>query len=90
MSDQLQIDTSGVHWRDSAREAKFFIIDAKASFPVILFLVHIRIWTLVIALLFMTFFTVLNHFGYSVHVFFRIFKGMISGSRKITIPWWTN
>jgi intracellular multiplication protein IcmT len=82
--------TEGSHWRDSARPAKFFFIDARASFPVILFLVHIRLWTFIVAMIMMLFFTVLNHFGYGVGVFFRIFKCVLSGSRKMAIPWWVN
>jgi intracellular multiplication protein IcmT len=80
----------GAHWRDSARPARFFFIDAKAAFPAIVFLIHIRMWTFIIAMIVMTFFTVLNRYGYSVDVFFRIFKSILAGPRKMAIPWWTN
>jgi len=80
--------SAGTHWRDSARPAKFFIIDAKAAFPVLLFLLHIRMWTFIIAVLATLFFTMINRFGYSVEVFLRHFRGFISGSRKMSIPWW--
>ena len=82
--------TENAHWRDSARTAKFFFIDAKAAFPIFLFLMHIRLWTFILAVIFMLFFTLLNRFGYSIEVFLRIFRGFLSGPRKVAIPWWTN
>lgn len=85
-----QEPTLNAHWRDSARPARFFFIDAKAAFPFFLFLIHIKIWTLVAAVIAMSFFTLINKFGYSVEVFLRIFRTYIAGSRKMAIPWWQN
>lgn len=82
--------TSDAHWRDSARTAKFFFVDAKAAFPLFMFLMHIKLWTFILALIFMTFFTVLNRFGYTIEVFLRIFRSMLAGQRKTAIPWWSN
>lgn len=82
--------SQNAHWRDSARPARFFIVDAKAAFPIFLFLVHIAVWTLVVAVIAMLFFTTINRFGYSVEVFLRIFRGFFAGKRKTAIPWWMN
>ncbi len=76
------------HWRDSARPVKFFIWDGKTAFPLLLFLIHMSWLTLGIVVGSITFFTILNYFGYSIDVFFRVFRNMISGPRKATIPWW--
>lgn len=80
--------SSNAHWRDSARAARFFIIDAKAAFPIFLFLLHIRLWTFVLAVIVTFFFTLLNRFGYSVEVFLRIGRSFLAGPRKIAVPWW--
>ena len=80
--------SSNAHWRDSARSARFFIIDAQAAFPVVLFLLHIRLWTFIIAIAATFFFTILNRFGYSVIVFLRFTRTFFAGSRKMAIPWW--
>jgi intracellular multiplication protein IcmT len=80
--------SAGAHWRDSARAARFFIIDAKAAFPVMLFLLHIRWWTFIIAMIATFFFTILNRFGYSVEVFLRFTRAFFAGKRKMAIPWW--
>jgi intracellular multiplication protein IcmT len=80
--------SQNAHWRDSARAARFFIIDAKAAFPIFLFLLHIRIWTFVLAVAVTFFFTFLNRFGYSIAVFLRITRAFFAGPRKIAVPWW--
>jgi intracellular multiplication protein IcmT len=82
--------TENAHWRDSARNAKFFFIDANAAFPLILFLIHIKLWTFILAVVIMTFFTLLGHYGYTTWVFLRILKNTLAGPRKVVIPWWTN
>ena len=48
-------DTSS-HWRDAARNPRFFFVDAYAAFPLILMLLHIRLWTFLVALSAMGFF----------------------------------
>jgi len=83
-----QLPTSVAHWRDSARPAKFFIFDAKAAFPLLLFLLHIELWTFVVAISAMFFFTILNRFGYSTTVFLRCTRSFFAGKRKVAIPWW--
>mgnify|MGYP006327536373 FL=1 len=47
------------HWRDSARIPRFFLIDARAAFPLLLFLLHIRVWSFLLALVVMAFFDLL-------------------------------
>lgn len=78
------------HWRDSARSIRFFIWDGKAVFPMVLFLMHIAIWTFVLALGTMMFFTILNRYGFSPIVFGRWLRSFVAGPRKITQPWWMN
>jgi intracellular multiplication protein IcmT len=76
------------HWRDSARSVRFFIWDGQAVFPMVLFLMHIRIWTFVVAVLTMMFFTILNRYGFSPVVFLRWLRSIVAGSRKMSTPWW--
>lgn len=82
--------TANAHWRDSARPAKLFFIDAKAAFPLFLFLIHIKLWTLILAIVTMLFFTTLNRFGFSIEVFLRLARSFVAGPRKAAIPWWMN
>jgi intracellular multiplication protein IcmT len=76
------------HWRDSARTPRFFLIDARAAFPLLLFLIHIRLWSFLLALAAMAFFALLEHYGFSVPVFWRWLRNVLAGPRKVAIPWW--
>lgn len=76
------------HWRDSARMPRFFMVDARAAFPFLVFLMHIRWWTFWVALSAMFFFATLERYGFTVPVFLRVFRTFLAGKRKIAIPWW--
>jgi len=76
------------HWRDSARPIKFFLWDGRAAFPVVIFLMHIALWTFILTVVLMVFFSILNRYGFTPIVFFRWLRALIAGNRKIAIPWW--
>lgn len=78
----------GAHWRDSARSIKFFIWDGKAAFPVVIFLMHMTLWTLGITVVLIAFFSVLNRYGFTPAVFFRWTRNWLAGNRKMAVPWW--
>lgn len=76
------------HWRDSARSVRFFFIDFRACFPLLLFLLHIRLWTFILAVVATAFFATLERYGFSVIVFIRWIRSFVAGPRKIAQPWW--
>lgn len=76
------------HWRDSARLARFWFLDCRAAFPFLLFLMHIRLWTFLLALFATFFFAALERYGFSVVVFWRWFRSTLAGKRRVVIPWW--
>lgn len=76
------------HWRDSARSARFFIVDARAAFPVFLFLMHIRVWTGLLVLVSSIVFVVVEHYGFTVPVFLRWIRTFLAGRMKSAQPWW--
>lgn len=76
------------HWRDSARSARFFIVDARAAFPIFLFLMNIRIWTGVLVLISAVFFGIVEHYGFTIPVFLRWIRTILAGSIKSSQPWW--
>lgn len=82
--------TADAHWRDSARPVRFFIWDCQAVFPMVLFLMHMRLWTLIVAVAITFFFTILNRFGFSLMIFGRWLRSFFAGKRKISTPWWMN
>lgn len=76
------------HWRDSARIPRFFIVDARAAFPIFLFLMHIRYWTAELVVVSLIFFGILERYGFTIPVFFRWLRTFIAGPHKMSIPWW--
>ena len=78
----------GAHWRDSARSARFFIVDYRAAFPLVLFLLHIRLWSFIVAIVATFFFSLLERYGFTVTVFLRWTRNWLAGPRKIASPWW--
>lgn len=76
------------HWRDSARTPRFFLIDARAAFPILLFLLHIRVWTFIVAILAMAFFGALERYGFTLVIFGRWVRTKLAGPRKMAVPWW--
>jgi intracellular multiplication protein IcmT len=78
----------GAHWRDSARSARFFLVDYRAAFPLVLFLLHIHWWSFIVAIFATFFFALLERYGFTVTVFLRWLRSSLAGPRKIAIPWW--
>ncbi len=76
------------HWRDSSRTVRFWFIDSRACFPLLIFLLHIRLWTFLLALIAVLFFVVLERYGFTPEVFMRFMRSYIAGPRKIAQPWW--
>jgi intracellular multiplication protein IcmT len=76
------------HWRDSARPARFFVIDYRGAFPILLFLFHIRLWTLGLTVVSLVFFYAIERYGVTVPIFLRWIRNFLAGPRKYAIPWW--
>ena len=76
------------HWRDSARTPTFYFIDALAAIPMLLYLLHMKLWTFVLAIIATIFFTILRRFGFTLPVFLRWLRGVATGKRKVSAPWW--
>lgn len=90
MVDDVTFRHAGAHWRDSARTPRFFLVDAYAAFPLLIWLMHIRLWTLVTAIAFMAFFWVLERFKFRVPMFFRWLRAYFAGPIRYARPWWRN
>ncbi|PCI40080.1 MAG: hypothetical protein COB50_00255 [Thiotrichales bacterium] len=71
-----------VHWRDSARQPKFFWIDARALLPVMVCLLHVRMWTVTIATVVVVVLAILSYFKFSIVISWRILRNFISGNKK--------
>lgn len=81
-------NTTAAAWRDSARTPRFFVIDALSALPLLVFLIHIRTWTFVLAIMTMVFFGILERFNFTVPVFFRWLRSSLAGPVKVAKPEW--
>ena len=84
----MRLPSPNAHWRDSARYPRLFFMDARATFPILLALVHIRLWTLLLALSMTLFFALLHRFGFTINIFGRWVRSVFAGPRKTAYPWW--
>ena len=76
------------YWRDSARNVRLWFLDFRACFPLLIFLLHIRLWTFLLAIATTIFFSMLERYGFTLAVFGRWLRSFIAGPRKISRPWW--
>lgn len=76
------------HWRDSGRNPRFFGIDARSTFPLLFFLVHIKLWTFIVTVIITLLFGIIGRYGFSTAVFLRMIRSLLAGSRKFAKPWW--
>ena len=77
-----QRNNVGTHWRDSALTPKFFFVDARAAFGVLLVLLRPHLWTLCVAVGLLLFLGTLNHFKIPLVVMARICRGAILGPKR--------
>ena len=70
------------HWRDSARNPRFFFVDARAALFILLWLVHIRLWTFLLAIGALIIFGIMEYFNYTMPVALRVMHGLLFGKKK--------
>lgn len=75
-------------WRDTSAKPEFFGVDARAAIPFALFVVHMRLWTLMLAISSLLVLGVLAKFGYTVPVFLNMLKRKLAGNTVASRPWW--
>lgn len=76
------------HWRDSARPVRFFLVDYRAMFPLLILIFIPRLWSVALAVGAIFFFMILERYGFTVKVFLRLFRGFLGGRVKLARPWW--
>ena len=70
------------HWRDSALAPKFFMIDAKAAFAILLLLLRPNHYTLIVAAIVVGILTALNYYKIPLTASLRMLRQMIVGPKK--------
>lgn len=70
------------HWRNSMKPARFFMLDARAAWPVLVMLLHMRIYTMIFALFVMAAFYLLEQRGLSFFSALRAFRVWIVTKKR--------
>lgn len=70
------------HWRDTARPVRFFNLDARASFLLMLFLFHARLWTLILCLLVLLGFYIVERLGFDFMAALRALRLWFIGDER--------
>jgi intracellular multiplication protein IcmT len=73
------------HWRNSMRSARFFAFDSRAAVPILLVLVHIRLWTLILAVITTVAFWMAERAGYGFEPVLRRLRCLIIGPKRPAI-----
>ena len=71
------------HWRDSGRTPRLYMIDARGALPILLVLLHMRVWTFFLMILVIIFLSVLQYYRWPIPVYFRVVIGALVGKRKV-------
>lgn len=70
------------HWRDTMRPARFFTLDARAGFVVLLALMHLRWWTLLIVAATLALFWWLERRGMPFEAALRGLRAFFAGDAR--------
>lgn len=79
---------SNASWRDSARTPRFYFMDSLAALPILLFFLHIRLWTFIVVICVILFLIVLEKFKFTLPVFKRWLRTFLAGPLRVAKPWW--
>ncbi|WP_320109284.1 IcmT/TraK family protein [Brucella sp. JSBI001] len=71
-----------VHWRDSMREPRLMIFDARLVFFFLLLAVHLAVWTAVLLLAAMLVFWLVERAGYRFPSALRTIRATFAGHRR--------
>ncbi|MGB4102280.1 MAG: IcmT/TraK family protein [Alphaproteobacteria bacterium] len=67
------------HWRNSQRVPRFFIFDARAFIALMLFMVHIALWTFALSIIAIFAFWTFERFGLTFEAALRAIRSWILG-----------
>ncbi len=79
---------NSAYWRMSSVSPTIFGIPCLSYCPIFIFLLHIRVWTLILSILVIGFSGILVKYGYTFSVFIRKISSIIRGNKISQRPWW--
>lgn len=71
-----------IHWRNTQKPARFFFLDARAFMAVVVFLIHARLYTFILAVSIMFIFWLVERRGLTFDSALRAFRRWLLGIRR--------
>jgi intracellular multiplication protein IcmT len=82
------IETSGDwHWRNSMKPVRFFALDARVALFFMIFLLHMRLWTLGLFVVVSIVFWLLERKGLTFDAAMRSFRTWVLGANRPGLLW---
>ena len=75
------------HWRNTMKPVRFFIFDAKVAAFFLIFIIHMRVWTLCLLFIILIFFWLLEKRGLTFGAAMRTFRTWILGRNRPAWLW---
>ncbi len=75
------------HWRNSMKPARFFMLDARVAIFLMLFIIHMRMWTFLTFIAVCLLFWFLERRGLSFQAAIRSFRTWLLGKRRPAWLW---
>lgn len=73
------------HWRDSALTPRFFTVDARAAFFIIIFMMRPNRYTFGAVLIVLLILSILNYYKFTLMASIRLLRGFLTGPKKVII-----
>ncbi|MDD3181276.1 MAG: IcmT/TraK family protein [Alphaproteobacteria bacterium] len=71
-----------IHWRNSQKPVRFFMLDARAFLGILFLLLHFRVWVLVLCIFSMFFFWAFERHGLAFGPALRAMRCWFMGARR--------
>jgi intracellular multiplication protein IcmT len=78
----MAVEQGDYHWRNSMRPTRFFIFDSRTALAIFLVIIHVREWTIVLALVVVLAFWVAERRGYGLEAAMRRVRTILLGPRR--------
>lgn len=71
-----------IHWRYTQKRVRFFALDARCAIALVLVLLHLRLWTLIVACTVMMIFWFTERRGLTFDASLRALRRWVLGTRR--------
>jgi intracellular multiplication protein IcmT len=75
-------------WRNTGQPVRVLMLDARACLPIVAFFVYWSWTTFTIAVIGVTFFSVISFLGLTLPAFFRLARRLVVGATRTAVPTW--